>query len=922
MRNIKRISQSTTADGKMLYLADGTIQSCNTNACKILGCGLEQLVGQLIWSLSWQINYNNSTFFLDPTQFANGMSLGFCKFNGDSIQLLVNAVGLCKADDDELYGVELSFVDVTSANIKSIANKVMPDSEEEQEDNCHETVAHDREQISIAESEQRLKLATDASGIGMWFWDIIKDEIEWTELGKAIFGLPAEEKLSFQKCFDMIHVEDRHLVRAKIDEALANKTQYRIEYRIVWSDNSVHWIVAKGKGVYRIDGEPVSMMGTVQDISDRHETEQKLKNNEQLLKLALKNAKAGLWDWDLVSQEIAWSQENYELYGIDPNIKPLRFQDWEHTLHPDDIAASNAEIEKILSGESQEFATEFRIFHPQKGIRWVLGVGDVIYNLEGKPIRLSGLNLDITRLKETEAAFQRSKQDLKQRERELQLITEVIPQQIWTAGMDGHMDYINHRWQNYTGLDLAQMQAKGWASIVHPEDLEDFKANWIKSIHIGENFNAEARLRNANGTYRWFLSKARPLYNEKREIVKWYGTNTDINRSKELEEKLRQQAKDLIEANRLKDDFLAIVSHELRTPLNPILGWSQMLAGDKLDRDFIIRGLSIIERNAKLQSQIIDDLLDVSSILRGKLKLNKTPQNLEMVIRAALTTVELSAADKSIAIETEFESIDGRVLGDTGRLQQIVWNLVVNAVKFTPTDGRVFVKLNQIGNKAVIKIEDTGRGIEPNFIPYVFDRFRQENSASTREFGGLGLGLAIVKHLTELHNGRVTVASAGLGKGATFTVELPLMDLPNSKSTDTSLQKQSIQPNRFDNLTILVVDDEVDSLEMLTLVLQCEGAEVISFTSPKAALEILNQTTPELIISDIGMPEIDGYTLIEEIRQRNQAQNIPAIALSAHAKDTDIQQSFAAGFQKHMTKPIDIPLLLTTITELLPSKSQ
>ena len=926
MRDIDRTLNSTVAVGKIFYLADGTIQSCNANACKILGYSFERLMTTSLWQLPWQTIDERDLAFLSTTERSPDIletqldkrAIGFCKPNQDLIQLSVSTLPLYRGENREFYGVELTFIDVTNTKIKAASKTVENPNYAKQTANISlDTDDSKQEKITLSESERRLKLATDASGIGMWFWDLVEDVVEWTELGKAIFGLTADEESNFQKCLEMIHPEDRHLVRSKLAAALANQTQYSIEYRVIRADDSVSWIAAKGRGVYNQDSEAVSMIGTVQDISDRKETDRRLKQNEQLLQLALKNAKAGLWDWDLIAQEITWSPENYELYGIDTSIKPLRYQDWEHTLHPEDLAASNVEIQKVLSGESKELGVEFRIVHPQKGIRWILGVGDVTCNQKGEPIRLSGINLDITSLKETEAAFQRSKQDLKQREHELELITEIIPQQIWTAGKDGHIDYINQRWQNYTGLDLAQMRLKGWATIVHPEDFSAVRESWIKSIQTGTNFNIEARLRNADGTYRWFLSKARPLLDEEGQIIKWYGTNTNINRIKELEEKLRQQTKDLIYANQLKDDFLAIVSHELRTPLNPILGWAQLLAAGKLDSDRIAQGIAIIERNARLQAQLIDDLLDVSRILRDKLKLNKTPLNLEFIIRSAISTVQLPAEAKSIAIETVFEPNIGQVLGDAGRLQQIVWNLIANAIKFTPANGRVFVTLKRINTQAVIEVKDTGKGIEPKFIPYVFDRFRQENSANTREFGGLGLGLAIVKHLTELHGGTVAVSSLGLNRGATFSVKLPLMNLPISESINVNSFDDAVRSNRFAGLTMLVVDDEADSLDILTLVLQQEGAEVISATSALEALEVLNRITPDLIVSDIGMPDTDGYALIKQIRALPQGANIPAIALTAYAAEIDTQQSLDAGFQAHLAKPINIPLSLDTITELL-----
>ncbi|HEY9772033.1 MAG TPA: PAS domain-containing protein [Coleofasciculaceae cyanobacterium] len=786
-------------------------------------------------------------------------------------------------------------------------------------------------------------------------------------------------------------------------------------------------------------GKIIGVIAISRDITELKQSQQQLQENEELLRLALANAKAGSWSWDILQNEVIWSPENYDLYGIDPQIKPLQYQDWENLINPEDLERTNREVAKVLSGESAEFRTEFRIIHPQKGVRWLLGIGDVTCNENGEALRLSGLNLDISDRQQAEVALRQSRQQLrilvdslpifagflstdgivieinqtaldsitlqpedildkpfaevywwsyspeiqariddaikraaaretvrfdiiakvseekfivtdfgivpkfnaqgqveylvpfgmdvtdreasktalKQREYELELITEVIPQHIWTATIFGKIDYINRRCQQYTGVSLEQIQQYGWASVVHPDDLYNLKGQWIEAIRLGQKCDLEVRLRKADGSYCWFLSRARPLRNEEGTIIKWYGTNTSIVRIKELEEELRQQTEDLIRANQLKDEFLAIVSHELRTPLNPILGWSQLLASGRLNAEKTAVGIETIERNAKLQSQLIEDLLDVSRILRGKLNLKKTPLNLEAVIRSALQTIQLTAEAKSIQVETVFEPNIGLVLGDVSRLQQIIWNLVTNAIKFSSSGGRIIVRLERIGDRVQIQVEDMGRGIEPEFLPHVFERFRQSQSSSTREYGGLGLGLAIVRHLTELHNGTVAVSSPGLGQGATFSVKLPLMNKPTIKQLDNTSTNESIELDRFSGIKILVVEDEVDSRDILTLVLEQEGATVTPVTSAKQALEIFEQSAFDLIISDIGMPEMDGYSLLSQIRQLPQGKNIPAIALTAYAGDIDRQHSLNVGFQEHICKPIDIPKLIATIVQLI-----
>ena len=1144
---------TSTSQGTIFQIADGSIQGCNQNVEKMLGYSIQQLQKIAYFDPPWRtIDRAGANFPPDrhpaiitlktgEPQF--DVVMGFYKADGELIWLLLNSQPLFQANSSSPYGA------ITT--IEEIAQETEPLES----------------RAALRESREQLKLATAVSGIGIWFWDLKTNVVEWTEQGKALFGLSKNAELTYEMFFDLVHLEDRNRVHTAVRDALDSKTQYSVEYRIIRADNSVRWLLARGRGFYNSEGEPVRMMGTIQDISQRRQAEaelvktnsilesiisdassivfvkdleghyvivnqsaanfigteieqilgksdrdlldaqtanlitaidrqvieqgiaisyeekisngtqtrflltnkypwrdrkgntlgtigicrdrtllkqsqQKLEEKEKLLSLALSCANAGSWNWEIKTDRIFWSPENYVLYGLDPQQGSPQYQDWEDRVHPEDRDKANLEVQQVLSGQLPRFNSEFRIIHPEKGIRWLWGLGDVTYDETGEPVRLSGINLDISDLKHTEEQLRRSeqhvrrildslyifvsvmtpdgillevnraaldvanlksedvigkpfaqtywwsydskiqaqlndaivraaagevvrfdtlgrgdgenqittvdfsiipvfdeagrveylvssavdisdreasKQALKQREQELKLITEVIPQQVWTTLPNGEIDYINRRWQEYTGMSLAEVQQKGWSIIVHPDDVAQVEEKWDKAIELGIQFNAKGRLRGKDGVYRWFLGRAVPLYGDRGEIVKWYGTNTSINRIKELEDELRQQTIDLINANQLKDEFLAIVSHELRTPLNPILGWSQLLSGGRLDAEKTAKGIEIIERNAKLQTQLIDDLLDVSRILRGKLNLKQTPLNLESVIRSALTTVQLAANTKKIQIETKFEPDVGRVFGDAARLQQIVWNLVSNAIKFTPEEGRVTVELARVENRAQIQIIDTGRGIEPEFLPYVFERFRQAQSSSTREFGGLGLGLAIVRHLTELHGGTVSVNSLGVGRGASFTVRLPLMNTAQTPqdNLDDEDKDRSVEGNRFSQLQILVVDDEPDSLNILTMVLEQQGATVTPVTSAKLALKSLQELTPDLIISDIGMPEVDGYTLMTQIRKLPQGTNILAIALTAYAGEMDRQRSSNAGFQHHLAKPINIPELINVITRLI-----
>jgi len=396
-----------------------------------------------------------------------------------------------------------------------------------------------------------------------------------------------------------------------------------------------------------------------------------------------------------------------------------------------------------------------------------------------------------------------------------------------------------------------------------------------------------------------------------------------LQKQVELEQAARAEAE---KANRVKDEFLAVLSHELRSPLNPILGWAGLLRSGKLDETTTAEALEVIERNAKLQAELIEDLLDVSRILQGKLSLSAHPVALAATIRAALEIVRLPAAAKSIDIEINLTAEMGQVLGDATRLQQVFWNLLSNAVKFTPKGGRVTVQLEQVGDRAQITVGDTGKGILADFLPHVFDSFRQADGSTTRQSGGLGLGLAIVQQIVELHKGTVWAESRGEGLGATFTVRLPLMPIQPAIEPLTA----STRSLDLSGVRVLVIDDEADSLEFIAYVLEQAGASVITATTADEAFAALTQSQLNVILSDIGMPDMDGYRLMQQIRARSPEQGgtvlafseamLPAIALTAYVAETDQQQAFSAGFQAHLSKPVDPERLVAAVSDLCNSK--
>jgi CheY-like chemotaxis protein/nitrogen-specific signal transduction histidine kinase len=386
------------------------------------------------------------------------------------------------------------------------------------------------------------------------------------------------------------------------------------------------------------------------------------------------------------------------------------------------------------------------------------------------------------------------------------------------------------------------------------------------------------------------------------------------------------------EANRAKDEFLATLSHELRTPLNAILGWSRMLSDHRLNEEDRVQALEAVQRNAQLQAQLVEDILDVSRIITGKLRLQVRPVELEAVVEAAVEAVLPTAQAKSIRVQRVLESGTSTVSGDFNRLQQVVWNLLSNAIKFTPKGGRVQVRLERVNSQVEIIVSDTGEGISPEVLPYIFDRFRQADSSSTRQYGGLGLGLAIVRHLVEMHGGTADAESAGQGRGAIFTVRLPLIA---TRSMEVSPQAEERVhpaaenfiaarglafdcPPALQGLHVLVVDDDEDARHLIKTVLeQCE-AQVTVVASAAAALRALQDSRPDVLVSDLGMPEEDGYSLISKVRSLppEQGGSIPAAALTAYARVEDRMRVLRSGFQIHLPKPVEPAELVAVVANL------
>lgn len=522
---------------------------------------------------------------------------------------------------------------------------------------------------------------------------------------------------------------------------------------------------------------------------------------------------------------------------------------------------------------------------------------------------------------------------LRQSETRFRTMADHAPVLIWVRDAEGRCTWFNRPWLEFVGRPLEAEIGQGWADNVHPDDAERCLQVRVDALGERQPFSTEYRLRRHDGVYRWVLDNGVPLVTAD-GFVGYIGSCTDITALKDLESEresllaLERRARASAEqANRLKDEFLATLSHELRTPLNAMLGWARLLRLGKVPESGLARALEVIERNAHLQTQLVEDLLDVSRIVTGKLRLDVRPVDLPRVIEAAVDSTRPAAEARRVAVAVDVDPDAAVVAGDANRLQQVVWNLLSNAIKFTPAGGRADVVVRRDGDHVEIAVSDTGIGIERDFLPFIFDRFRQADGRTNREHGGLGLGMAIVKHVVEAHGGTVSASSPGSNEGTTFRVRLPSRAVESTDEEDDGRRARvatarsrigSISPVLLEGVRVLVVDDEADARNLIEYVLVAHHAKVVLADSVAAALACFDAERPDVLLTDIGMPDEDGWALIEAIRTRPAAAggDVPAVALTAYAWSDDRLRALRAGFQRHLAKPVDPAALVATVAAL------
>jgi PAS domain S-box-containing protein len=536
------------------------------------------------------------------------------------------------------------------------------------------------------------------------------------------------------------------------------------------------------------------------------------------------------------------------------------------------------------------------------------------YDVDGQNIIQCNIR-DITARKTAETAAQEGAERFR-------FLAESMPHMVFTAKPNGHVDYFNQQWTVFTGLTLGEIKDWRWTKFIHPDDVKETARLWRHSLNSGEAFEAQHRFRRADGVYRWHLSRACAMHDAAGNITMWISSNTDIDDQKSTERALTHLYKEAESLNRAKDEFLATLSHELRTPMTSILGWTALLAAGTLEESTRKEGIATIHRSAQAQAQLIDDVLDVSRMITGKLRLTVEPVAMESVLRAALTAFVPAAEAKELRIRMDFQPGLPSLGGDPARLHQVFWNLLSNAVKFTPAGGRIDVRLFSRDSNLVVEVQDSGAGIRPEFLPYAFDRFAQQEGGTMRHHGGMGIGLSIAKQLVELHGGTISVASEGKSLGATFTVTIPVqvstpIEVFPIGGRERKTKSSSDTIPSITGLRLLVIDDEPDSRRTIAAILEQYGAIVTAAASAKEGLTLSARQSFDVLLCDIAMPEQDGYSLIRRIRSLpDEKSRTPAVALTAYGRPSEREIALAEGFDEYLKKPVEPEELITLVADV------
>jgi PAS domain S-box-containing protein len=612
-----------------------------------------------------------------------------------------------------------------------------------------------------------------------------------------------------------------------------------------------------------------------------------LRDSEERLRLALQAGGSGVWDWDMSRDVAAVSPSYRALFGIPPGT-PVTYESWLSYLHPDDLERCRRYGEAFFSGSETDWRLEFRIVTPHRGVRWHRAIGRVYRDAQGKPLRFIGVSTDVTEEERALAALRES-------EERFRAMADGLPLIIWVHDAEGNQQFVNRTFLEFFGVAEAEMKGGRWQVLMHPEDGPAYAKEFMECVRKRTPFHGEVRVRNASGEWRTVESWARPRWSATGEFLGMVGTSADVTERRQIEQALR-------DSDRRKDEFLAMLGHELRNPLAVIALAMDMLrlqlpAGSPLHD---VREAA--QRQTRILIRLVDDLLDSARISTGKLTLRRARLSVHEVVRVALETSrpDLQAHHHHLVVEEPAEELE--IEGDEVRLVQVIANLLNNAARYTPDGGRITVCVEREDGQALIRVGDNGIGIAADKIGSLFDLFVQGSGAARDRGAGLGLGLSLVKQLVGLHGGTVKAHSEGPGKGAEFTVRLPLV-VGKAQSDAPAYSGPARAPMR----RVLVVDDNADARESLAGLLQLLGHDVRVAFDGASGVRMVREFKPHVVLLDIGLPDMDGYEVAKQIRALPEGGEPKIVAASGYGESPEAVQ--AAGMNAYLVKPIDIAKL-------------
>ena len=783
------------------------------------------------------------------------------------------------------------------------------------------------EQIKRREqAEERRRVALDVGGLGTWKLNVDGIDGEMDERTLAVFGLESEDfDGSSKKAFSRVIEEDAPKVDEEFRKSVTEKTNFDAEFRIRDSKGEIRWNNCTGQPQLDENGNVTHVVGFCRDITENKKNELAIRDSESFVRTILDSLPAHISVLDktgvIVAVNLAWQNfardncaiEQIAATGIGQNYLKVCEMSAVFEETTKDVVEN---LRAVLDGELQEFSVEYPCHSPHEE-RWFILQASAMQ--DGAVIS----HIDIS-------ARKRAETELKNSEEFNRSIFENSPDCVKVLELDGTLHSMNSNGLCILEIDdFTLFDGKPWTDFWEGEENE-IAYQAVETARSGKTARFEGFCKTAKGTLKYWDVSVAPIFDSNGKPIRLISTSRDISERREGEkereillENEKTARRDAEIANRLRDEFLATVSHELRAPLNSILGWGRLLQKGQLDDPTSEKAIATIVRNAESQNRLIEDLLDVSRIISGKLRLEVITIKPINIVESALETVRPAADAKGISIQISGETDVSHISGDPNRLQQVVWNLLSNAIKFTPQDGEVKLEIERSDDFVEIRVKDSGIGLKEEFLPYVFDRFRQADASSIRKFGGLGLGLAIVRHITEMHGGTVHAESAGENQGSTFIVRLPL--IVQSDEDDEAMEArskiQTIEPDtelQLNGMLILVVDDEEDTRQLLVQSLTFYGATVITADSAQTAFTEILDKNPDLLVSDIGMPDEDGYSLIRRVRALPDKQHnaIPAIALTAFTRAQDRMRTLTSGYQNHVSKPVEPDELATVIASL------